>query len=101
MAKTLELIVGIKPKAVLADKAYDADRSMDAILDMDAEPIIPPRRHRKHKHAYGKALYEERSLIERFFNRLKQFPRVTIRYDKLLNNFLGFVKIAAIAIWRR
>jgi len=39
-------------------------------------------------------LYKERNLIERFFNKLKQFRRVATRYDKLLDNFMGFVKIA-------
>ena len=37
--------------------------------------------------------------IERFFNKLKQFRRVATRYDKLLANFMGFVKLAALAIW--
>ncbi|MDQ0505952.1 hypothetical protein QOZ94_002752, partial [Xanthobacter agilis] len=31
----------------------------------------------------------------------KQFRRVATRYDKLLVNFMGFVKLAAIAIWLR
>jgi putative transposase len=101
MARALDLINGIKPDAVLADRAYDADRLMDAILDVGAEPVIPPRRHRKHQHAYDKALYKERNIIERFFNKLKQFRRIATRYDKLLNNFMGFVKIAAIQIWLR
>ena len=101
MAKAFDLVDGVKPSAVLADRAYDADRLMDAILDAGAEPVIPPRRHRKYQHAYDKALYKERNLIERFFNKLKQFRRVATRYHKLLNNFIGFVKIAAIAIWLR
>jgi putative transposase len=61
-------------------------------------PSRPPRRHRKHQHAYDKALYKERNIIERFFKKLKQFRRVAARYEKLLTNFIGFVKIAAIAI---
>lgn len=101
MTKALDLIDGIKADAVLADRAYDADRLMDAVLDAGAKPVIPPRRHRKHQHAYDKALYKERNVIERFFNKLKQFRRVATRYDKLLVNFMGFVKIAAIAIWLR
>jgi putative transposase len=44
-------------------------------------------------------LYKERNRIERFFSMLKQFRRVATRYDKLLANFMGFVKLAAIAIW--
>ena len=42
---------------------------------------------------------QERNIIERFFNKLKQFRPVATRYDKLLANFMGFVKLAAIAIW--
>ena len=49
--------------------------------------------------AYDTDLYKERNIIERFFNKLKQFRRVATRYDKLLANFMGFVKLAAIAIW--
>jgi transposase len=101
MAKAFDLIEGLKTDAVLADRAYDADRLMDAILDAGTEPVIPPKRRRKHQHAYDKALYKERNLIERFFNKLKQFRRIATRYDKLLNNFMGFVKIAAIDIWLR
>jgi putative transposase len=41
------------------------------------------------------------ALIERFFNKLKQFRRVATRYDKLLANFMGFVKLAAVALWLR
>jgi transposase len=44
-------------------------------------------------------LYKERNIIERFFNKLKQFRRGATRYDKLLANFTDFVKLAAIAIW--
>ena len=98
MVKSFDLVDGIKPGAVLADRAYDADRLMDVILDAGAEPVIPPRRHRKHQQAYDKALYKEHNAIERYFSKLKQFQRVATRYDKLLTTFMAFVKIAAIAI---
>ena len=54
-----------------------------------------------YQHYYDKDLYKERNQIERFFGKLKKFRRIATRYDKLLQNFLGFVKIAAIAIWLR
>jgi transposase len=56
MAKTFDLIDGIKPDAVLADRACDADRLIDAILDAGAEPVTPPRHHSKHQHVCDKAL---------------------------------------------
>lgn len=98
ICRAQDLIKGYSPGAVLADRAYDADRFHDAILEAGAEPVIPPRRYRRFKHAYDRALYQERNRIERLFNKLKNFRRVATRYDKLIENFLGFVKIAAIAI---
>lgn len=63
------------------------------------EAVIPPKRDRKIQRVYDAGIYKERNHIERFFNKLKQFRRVATRYDKLLINFMGFVKLAAIAIW--
>jgi putative transposase len=103
MARAHELIEGwvCDADAVIADRAFDADHLHDAILEAGAKPVIPPRRHRRRPHAYDKALYKERNLIERFFNKLKQFRRVATRYDKLLVNVMGFVKLAALAILLR
>jgi putative transposase len=96
-----ELIDGFEPDAVIADKGYDADRFREAIRDRGAEAVIPPRSNRKAPCDYDKALYRERNLAERFFNKLKQFRRVATRYDKLLPNYKGFVQLAAIAILLR
>jgi putative transposase len=96
-----ELIDGFEPDAVIADKGYDADRLREAIRDSGAEAVIPPRSNRKAPCDYDKALYRERSLAERFFNKLKQFRRVATRYDKLLPNYKGFVQLAAVAILLR
>lgn len=94
-----DLIDGIEADATIADKGYDADRLVDKIAGDGVEVVIPPKRNRKHKRDYDAELYKERNRIERFFNKLKQFRRVATRYDKLLANFMGFVKLAAIAIW--
>ena len=84
----------------MADRAYDADNSlMDTILEACAEPASPPRRHRRFQHHYDKVLYKERNQIKRFFGKRKAFSRIATSYDKLLQYFLGFVKITAIAIW--
>ena len=88
-------------EAVIADKGYDADHLCDKIAETGAQIVIPPKRNRKVQRAYDIDLYKERNLIERFFNKLKQFRRIATRYDKLLVNFIGFVKLAAIAIWLR
>jgi putative transposase len=84
---------------MLADKGYDADHLCDRIAAAGTEVVVPPKRNRKRQRPYDTALYKERNRIERFFNKLKHFRRVATRYDKLLANFMGFVKLAAIAIW--
>lgn len=96
-----DLLEGLKPRHVIADRAYDAEAFHDIILDAGAIPVIPPRPERRRPHACDWRIYKERNLIERFFAKLKQFRRVATRYDKLLANFRGFVLIAAIAIWIR
>jgi putative transposase len=94
-----DLIDGLTASAAIADKAYDADHLLDQVTQTGAEAVIPPKRNRKVQRPYDVDLYKERNIIERFFNKLKQFRRVATRYDKLLVNFMGFVKLAAIAIW--
>ena len=96
-----DLIDGIEADCTLADKGYDADHLASRIISTGAEVVIPPKRNRKVQRSYDAELYKERNQIERFFNKLKQSRRVATRYDKLLANFMGFVKLAAIAIWLR
>ena len=94
-----DLVDGFEPDATIADKGYDADHLTGRVSETGAEVVIPPKRNRKVQRPYDVDLYKERNVIERFFNKLKQFRRVATRYDKLLVNFMGFVKLAAIAIW--
>jgi putative transposase len=94
-----ELIAGIEAGVTIADKGYDADHLCNAIGSAGSEIVIPPKRNRIVQRPYDTDLYKERNIIERFFNKLKQFRRVATRYDKLLCNYMGFVKLAAIAIW--
>jgi putative transposase len=94
-----DLVGGFNAGATIADKGYDADHLVDRIVQTGTKAVIPPKRNRKSQRPYDVDLYKERNIIERFFSKLKQFRRVATRYDKLLANFMGFVKLAAIAIW--
>ena len=95
------LIDNVDPLALIGDKAFDSDAFVDALTERGITPVIPPKANRLAPRACDFALYCERNLVERFFNKLKQFRRVATRYDKLLITFMGFVKLAAIAIWLR
>ena len=86
---------------VLADKGYDADWIREMIEAQEAAPNIPDKSNRKVRHCFSKVLYKERNKVERFFNKIKHYRRVATRYEKLGDNFLAMVKLAAIRVWRR
>ena len=86
---------------VLADKGYDADWIRAQIRAQCATANIPNKSNRKARYPFRKKLYRERNLIERFFNKLKQFRRIATRYDKLGAAFFAFIQLAAVRIWLR
>ena len=96
-----ELIDGFVADATIADKGSDADHLCDRIAETGSEVVIPPKRNRTVQRPYDADLYTERNIIERFFNRLKQFRRVATRYEKTAQNFLAVVTIAATVLWIR
>ena len=93
-----DLLADVEADAFIADKAYDADEVIDTLKARNIQPVIPPRRNRKVQRDYDKQMYKERNLVERFFNKLKQFRGVATRYEKLAINFLAGVYLAASTI---
>ena len=79
-------------------KAYDADALIDGLAEREITPIIPPKANRKTKRDCDFALYRERNLIERFFDKIKHFRATATRYDKLATNFLGAVQLVSAII---
>lgn len=92
------MLENIDPDAFLADRAYDADRLIDRLTERGITPVIPPKRNRTMPRDTDFALYRERNLVERFFNKLKQFRAIATRYDKLKSTFLTAVQFASIII---
>ena len=92
------LIAGYSYEYVIADAAYDSDAFRAEIVAQGGVAVIRPRKNRLEDRPYDKVLYKLRNVIERFFQRLKQYRRVATRYDKYANRYLGFVYFAAILI---
>jgi transposase len=67
---------------VLADKGFDSDRVRASIAKAGAEAVIPSNRSRAQAIPYDKHIYEERNLVERFFNKINHFRRIATRYEK-------------------
>ena len=93
------LIEGLSAEFILADKGYDSNEFMKAIEMSGAQPVIPPKSNRLNQRAYDKEVYKERNLIERLFQKLKNFRRVATRYERLARNYMGMLQIAAVMIW--
>ncbi|MGZ9074122.1 MAG: IS5 family transposase [Rhodoplanes sp.] len=92
------LLDGADPDALIGDKAYDADPLIETLTRRQITPVIPPKANRKFPRVCDFALYCERNLVERFFNKLKHFRAIATRYDKLARNFLAGIELASAII---
>ena len=84
---------------VIADRGYDSDEIISYVKQMNAYPVIPPRSNRIKPQSYDKFLYKDRNLIERLFNRLKQFRRIATRFEKIKANFEALIYLACSYLW--
>lgn len=93
------MIEGFAAQALLADKGYDANHLLDYLAERDIEPVIPPKANRLEQREYDRHVYKDRNLVERFFNRIKQFRRIATRYEKLARNFFAMLNLVCAYIW--
>lgn len=84
---------------LLADKGYDSNAIRAKAAERKAWANIPPKANRKGTFVFSSWVYRQRNLVERFFNRIKQFRGIATRYDKRPENYLAAVKLVAIMIW--
>ena len=73
---------------LLADRAYDTDAIRAFADERGAWANIPPKSNRKGSFAFSKWVYRQRNLVERFFNKIKQFRGIATRYDRKAENSL-------------
>jgi len=91
-----KLTQGLCASYLLADKGYDGKSALEAAKAIGAQAVIPQRKGAKTMRKFDTEIYKARHLIENLFAALKQFRRLATRYDKHVQNYLGFVHIAAI-----
>ncbi len=94
------LLPDVQADAVIADKAFDADkRVIEPLAAAGKTTVIPSKANRQVARDYDRDLYKTRHLIENFFAKLKQFRAIATRYDKTKRNFLGAIHLAAATVW--
>ena len=92
-------MISDKIEAFLADRGYDTDAIREEIAKADVEAVIPAKSNRRTPIPHDRAKYKWRNLVERLFNKIKNWPRVATRYDKTRESYFGFVALASIKLW--
>ena len=98
-----ERFVTEPPWRLIGDKAYDSDALDEALLEEGIELIAPNRANRRQLTQDGRPLrrYRRRWKVERLFAWLQNFRRLVTRYERHLENFLGFLHLGCILILLR
>lgn len=117
-AKILDMQLSELPKDIpifnsnnnilLADAAYDSNNLQSRIKNLNFGKLITPKNKRNCKNIKliiknkltneNKKLLKNRINVEHTFSKLKQYKRLSMRYDKYSINYLNFVYLACIDI---
>lgn len=101
-----------RPDAVIADKAFSSRAIRRTLRRRGIRAVIPERGDQKANRmrrgrvggrppAFDRELYEARNVVERCFNRLKQFRAIATRFDKLAARYRAGLHLAALIPWLR
>nr|WP_244983568.1 IS5 family transposase [Acetobacter okinawensis] len=80
---------------VIGERGYDSNKIRQSLTDRNITSCILPKKNRKSKPPYNSHLYKKRHLIENMFAKLKDWRRVTTRYDRGTHTFMSAIHIAA------
>jgi transposase len=99
-----------RPERVLADKGYPSRANRAWLASRSIKATIPDRTdQQQHRVARGSRggrpprfdadIYRKRNVVERCFNRLKNWRGIATRTDKLARNYHSGVCLAATLTW--
>ena len=99
-----------RPRRVLADKGYSTRAIRDYLRRRGIAATIPERRDQQANRqrrgraggrpfAFDPVAYRRRNVVERCFNRLKQYRAIATRYDKTAVSYQGMIDLATLVMW--
>jgi transposase len=99
--KGAAMILPVLPNAetLIGDMGYESDAFRAALAEREITPCILPRAKHRNPVTYCKALYKQRHKIENMFAKLKDWRRISTRYDRCAHTFFSAICIAAIVIF--
>ncbi|KIF00831.1 transposase [Streptomyces sp. RSD-27] len=100
----------IRPDHVIGDKGYSAKAIHTWLRRRGIAHTIPERadqaRNRARRGSLGgrppafdREIYKHRNVVERCFNRLKQWRGIATRYDKTAQSYQAAVTLASLLMW--
>jgi transposase len=99
-----------RPARVLADKGYSSRAIRRYLRRRGIRATIPERSdqqaHRTRRGpaggrppTYNPTIYKRRNVVERCFQRFKQYRAIATRYDKTALSYQAMIDIATITMW--
>ena len=102
----------IRPETIIGDKAYSSRAIRQTLRRRGIRAVIPERADQKANRSrrgraggrpptFDRDLYKARNVVERCFNRLKQFRAIATRFDKLAARYRAGLHLASLILWLR
>jgi transposase len=101
-----------RPDRLLADKGYPSRANRAWLRERGIATTIPERddqiAHRRKRpgrpidcgdEQRQRQRYRGRNVVERCFNKLKQWRGIATRYDKTATNYRGGIQLASLMLW--
>ena len=99
-----------RPTRVLADKGYSSRANRAYLRRRGIRATIPERADQQANRArrgsaggrppaFDPVIYKRRNVVERCFNRLKQYRAIATRYDKTALSFQAMIDLATLMMW--
>ena len=89
-----------KPKKIACDKGYSVKRIRDWLKARGIEAVIPHKSNERARHdpavVFDKQTYRQRAVVEQCVGWLKEYRRISTRFEKLAVNFHGMLQLAMI-----
>jgi transposase len=89
----------VRPERVVGDKGYSSRKIRWYLRKRGIGAVIAHHKSEQQTGCFDKTSYRKRNVVERLVNRLKQFRRISTRYEKRAVNYVGMLTIAAIVLW--
>ena len=98
ITQVIPLIEGISTGALLANKGYDADTSLDWLKECSIAAVIPPKANRKVQTKCSWYLCKERHVVECMFGRLEYYRRIVTHFKKKTSYFKEMLVLSSSSV---